>query len=308
MSDGPKPSREHAPCALAVGCRNDVRRPLDPDPSKERGRDKKRSCTNRKDRAHVRDRDHDACQQRPDKRTETLDRRRRTVRRNQLRRSPCERRKQRLQGRPNQRRGESDDRAKSEDKDFTLRGIERCRRSSERSETGKGYPKEKALATETVAQRRRERCDKRSRQQAHEPRDPDRRRSAHLVSKDTERDEMRPLGRDRRTPRELDAPDVLITKGGADGRDHGTAADHAPIESHTPWSNKQLVVLDRAIAACPPRPRVPPRRGSGALLTIARGLLRGRAESAVGHAPQHRGGTVLGAIGPVGGPRCRKSG
>jgi len=67
-------------------------------------------------------------------------------------------------------------------------------------------PRRKRSRRKPVAERRRERREKRSGKQAHEPGDADRERPARVVGEDAERDEVHPLGGDRRAPGELSPP------------------------------------------------------------------------------------------------------
>ena len=96
---------------------------------------------------------------------------------------------------------------------------------------------QKALAAKPIAERSGERCDSRCRQQPNQPRDAHRGGTALLVSKDAERDEMRPLGRNRRTPGEFHPPNVLVSKSGSESRDQLDWLNHEFIESVAIWRN-----------------------------------------------------------------------
>lgn len=52
-----------------------------------------------------------------------------------------------------------------------------------------------------------------------------------LVCEHAERDEVSPLGRDRRAPCKLNPPDVVVASGGCQRGDHLTGTNHEQIES-----------------------------------------------------------------------------
>ena len=89
-------------------------------------------------------------------------------------------------------------------------GEGRRGRRGKRARADKRHRKQKALATEAVAQRRGEWGNRRRGQQADEAGDADRRSTAPLVRKHAKRDEMRPLSADSCAPRELHPPDVVV--------------------------------------------------------------------------------------------------
>jgi hypothetical protein len=60
-----------------------------------------------------------------------------------------------------------------------------------------------------------------------------------LVCEHAERDEVSPLGRDRRAPCKLNPPDVVVTSGGCESGDHLTGTNHQQIESGRSERHKQ---------------------------------------------------------------------
>ena len=188
----------------------------------------------------VRDRDEHPGEERPDQGSEAFDRRRGTVRADQLLRIPCERGKQRLQGGPDERHGEPDDGRERKDRRQVLACEEGDCRPGERRRTDKRDHGEEAFAPEMVAERGREGRHERGGQQADQPGDPYRSRPARVVREDAERDEVRPLGRDRCPPSELEAPDVSVAKNGNEPGERVTDSSypHPAIESQKPATNK----------------------------------------------------------------------
>ena len=89
--------------------------------------------------------------------------------------------------------------------------------TTQRSRSEQHDRQQEALAPEAIAQGRCERRDRRGREQAHETRDADRRRSAVVVREHAEGDEVRPLGGDRCAPGQLGAADVRILGGDEEG-------------------------------------------------------------------------------------------
>jgi hypothetical protein len=79
VHDGPEPLRDHSPEALVVGLGRQVDTVLDIDASEEGGPHDERCRPKGEDPGHVRKRHEHSCDHRPDERSETLDRRRRTV-------------------------------------------------------------------------------------------------------------------------------------------------------------------------------------------------------------------------------------
>lgn len=69
-----------------------------------------------------------------------------------------------------------------------------------------------------------------------------------LVGKDTERDEMCPLRRNRRAPGKLYAPNVVVAKRGSESRHQPTWLKHEFIESVAICSNNpgQLQMSEQA--------------------------------------------------------------
>ena len=104
---------------------------------------------------------------------------------------------------------------------------ERDGRRAERNGADEHQREEEALPGEAVAQRRRERRNDRRGQQADEPRDADRGRAADVVGEDAERDEVRPLRRDRRPPRQLHASDVRVPKSRTERSEQLAGTPHA---------------------------------------------------------------------------------
>ena len=101
--------------------------------------------------------------------------------------------------------------------------------AAETSESGRAQEhdsEQEPLAPEAIAERRRERRDRGRREQAHEAGDPDRRRSAVVVREHAERDEVRPLGRDRRAPGQLGAANVRVLGRDAEGGERLAETGH----------------------------------------------------------------------------------
>ena len=63
-------------------------------------------------------------------------------------------------------------------------------------------------------------------------------RPACVVGEDAERDEMRPLGCDRRPPPEFEAPEVLVAEDGNQAGEGLSRSVHPAIESQKPAPNK----------------------------------------------------------------------
>ena len=182
----------------------------------EGGRHEERCRAGREDHRDVGKCDqHPGCE-RTEERAEALDRRGRSVRRDQLRRRSRQRWQQRDESRPEQRRADTDRRPGGEDDDAIVhrgpRGRDHeCRRSQEHDS------QQEPLAPEAVAQGRCERRDGGRREQAHETGDPDRRRPAVVVREHTECDEVRPLGTHARAPGQLGAANVGVSSRHAKG-------------------------------------------------------------------------------------------
>ena len=123
---------DHPPDRLGLADRGETVATLDLDPPEHRRRRQKHRRTDDEDDADVRDRDEHACEQRADEGSETLDRRGRAVRRDELLRRPRERRQQRLQRRPHEGRGDPDEHGEPEHQDIYA-GEGRRRRRCERS-------------------------------------------------------------------------------------------------------------------------------------------------------------------------------
>ncbi len=107
--------------------------------------------------------------------------------------------------------GQPDDCGEHEDQNHAS-GEEGDRRSGERAAADERIRKQKPLAAKAVAERRCERGDERSGQHPHDAGNPDADRPALVVREDPEGDEVRPLGGDRRPPRKLDTPQVLVAQ------------------------------------------------------------------------------------------------
>src|SRR5205823_14887063 len=102
----------------------------------------------------------------------------------------------------------------------------------------------KERAAKAVAERGSERRDHRCRQQAEQPGEPDRRRTAPLVGEHAEGDEVHPLGCNRCAPRELGTPDLLVADRGGERRHNLTWPYHEGIESLCRGSNKSRMSRD----------------------------------------------------------------
>jgi hypothetical protein len=88
--DSPEPACDHSAEALAAGVRRQADAALDPDASEEGGAHDKRCSPEGEDPGHVCKRHEQSCEHRSDERSDTLDGRRRAVRRDQLLRCPRE--------------------------------------------------------------------------------------------------------------------------------------------------------------------------------------------------------------------------
>ena len=93
-----------------------------------------------------------------------------------------------------------------------------------------------------VAERSRKGSDERGRQHADEPCDAHPDRPARVVGEDAERDEVRPLGRDRRAPRKLETPEVLVAQDGNESGERVNRWAHPAIESQKPTADKARFV------------------------------------------------------------------
>src|SRR5439155_17922770 len=122
--------------------------------------------------------------------------------------------------------------------EHAVTGERSCARSSERAAPDNRQRKQKPLAAEAVAERSRERRDRRGRQQPDKPGYPDRRRAASLIGKHTERNEVSPLSGNRAAPGELHPPHVIVPNSRAESRDHLARANHSTIESLSRPPNK----------------------------------------------------------------------
>src|SRR5439155_4679216 len=101
------------------------------------------------------------------------DRRRRAVRGDQLLRGGRQRGENRLQRRPEERRGDADDSRQREDERLASPDEEGDGRATERARAGERDRQQEALAAEAVAKAARERGEECGRQHADEPGDPD---------------------------------------------------------------------------------------------------------------------------------------
>ena len=162
------------------------------------------------DPAGVGDRDDHAAQERAGERPEALERRGEGVGGDELVRRRRERGEQRLVRRPEERRRDRGDGGQRVDQDRVR--AERVGGSgrgqgdgAEQADAG-----QEALAREAVAERGRKGRDQRGRDQADEPDDADAERAVVLVGEDAECHEVRPLGRDRRAPGQLERAQLRI--------------------------------------------------------------------------------------------------
>ena len=224
--------------ALRAGHARCVQPALDPDAEEEQRRDEQRPRADGEDDARVSNRDEDAGKERSDKRSEALDRGGRPVRADQLFGRSCERRQQRLLRWPHERRSEPDDGCQSEDRRSVLANEEDNRGGGKRRGTDERDRDEEPLTPETVAERSSEGSDERRGQHADEPGDSHRDRSTCVVGEDAERDEVRPLGRDRRAPRKLETPKIVVAKDGNQAGEGLNGAVQAAIESQRPAADK----------------------------------------------------------------------
>jgi hypothetical protein len=163
-------------------------------------------------------------------RPQSLDGRRRSVRGDQLRRRPREGEEEGHQRRPDERGGEADDARQREDDGDRRVCEDRGRRAGEGDRAGERDGEKEELAAEAVAEGSGEGREQHGGQQADEARDADRNRAADVVREDAQRDEVGPLGRDRRTPRELGAAEVRIAGDARQGGERNGEAAHPSIE------------------------------------------------------------------------------
>ena len=182
------------------------------------------------DDTNVGEREDQARRERPEQRSKALDRRGRAVRGDQLRRISRERGKQRLEGRPHERRGDADRRCQADHEDLVSAQRERRGRTGQRRRPDERVRDEEALPAEAISQGGREGCEQRRRQQPDEPGDPDGERPARLVGEDAERDEVHPLGDDRRAPAELGPPELPVPPDPTRARERLDRPPHPPIE------------------------------------------------------------------------------
>ncbi len=197
---------------LDAATRSAARR-RDPEPTRGRaGRPTPASAAGarREDHADVGERDEHAGAERAEQRAEALDRRGRAVRRDQLPRRPRERGQQRDERRPEERRADADDGRGGEDDDAVVQQRRPTAETTSAAAPSSTIAEQEPLAPEAIAERRGERRDRGRREQAHEAGDADGRGPAVAVGEHAERDEVRPLGRDRRAPGELGAADVRV--------------------------------------------------------------------------------------------------
>ena len=166
---------------------------------------------------------------RSDESAQAFDRRGRAVRRDELLGRSSERGQQSLQGRPDQRAGEPEQRRRTRRPGPPRPRRRRPPSAASASEPTRVMRKQEALAPEAVAERRCKRRDDRRGQQPNEPGDPDGRGAALLVGEDAERDEVRPLGRDRRAPRKLGTADVGVASGALRAR-RPAGRDESPAD------------------------------------------------------------------------------
>ena len=162
-------------------------------------RDDQRRCARREHRRDIGERDQDAGGEWAEQRAETLDRRGRSVRSDQLPGRARERWEQRDESRPEQRRADADRRPGREDDDPVVHQRSRGR-DDERGRSERDDSQQEPLAPEAIAEGRCERRDRGRREQACEAGDPDRRGSAVAVGEHAEGDEVRPFGDDGRAP------------------------------------------------------------------------------------------------------------
>ena len=131
--------------------------------------------------------------------------------------------------RPEERRGDPDHAGEREDEYRVAAGEDRRGRSGQRGGADQRRRDQDALAPEAVAEAAGERRDDRRREHPREAREPDRRGPAGVVGEDAERDEVRPLGDDRRAPGELDPPQVAVPHHRSERRSRLCRTAHAAI-------------------------------------------------------------------------------
>ena len=203
-----KPCQTSARAPLAL--RSDA--PLDRDPRQHRPRDEEGRSSRDEDRLDVGECDEQPGGERPEQGAEALDRRGGPVRGDQLAGRPRERRKQRDQRRPEQRRADADHGPGHED-DAPLIQQRAGSRDGEGRRSQQHEGEEEPLAPEAIAEGRGERRDRGCREQPQQARDADGRGSTVAVREHAERDEVRPLRRHQRAPGQLGATDVDVPSG-----------------------------------------------------------------------------------------------
>ena len=182
---------------------------LDGDPDQCEARQQEGRRSHHEDHFDVGECDEHARSERADQGAEALDRRGRSVRGDQLARRPGQRRQQRHERGPEQRRAHTDHGPGDED-DASLVQESPGRGDAETCRTHQREAEEEALAAEPIAERRGKRRDRGRRQQAHQAGDADGCRATVVVGEDAEGDEVRPLGRYQRAPGQLGAPNVRV--------------------------------------------------------------------------------------------------
>ena len=226
---GCEAGEEHPPGIRRLGLR-EHEPALDPNRGEEHRRGRECEGAGGEDDTGVGEREDQTRRERPEQRSKALDRRGRAVRGDQLRRISRERGEQRLERRPHERRGDTDRRCQADHEDLVPAQRERRSRTGQRRRADERVRDEEPLPTEAISQRGREGCEQRRRQQPDEPGDPDGERSARLVGEDTERDEVHPLGDDRRAPAELGPPELPVSPDPTRARERLHRPSHPSIE------------------------------------------------------------------------------
>ena len=166
----------------------------------QRARDEEGRSGRDEDRLDVGECDEQPGGERPEEGAEALDRRGGPVRGDQLAGRPRERRKQRDQRRPEQRRADADHGPGHED-DAPLIQQRAGSRDGEGRRSQQHEGEEEPLPPEAIAEGRGERRDRGCREQPHQAGDADGCGSTVAVREHAERDEVRPLRRHQTRPR-----------------------------------------------------------------------------------------------------------
>ena len=202
---------------------------FDQHPLEQAGGDEQHHRGDEKDDAGFRDREQHSGHEGADEGAEALHGRGRSVGGDQLFGRPGKRGQERLERRPEERRGHPDDRGEHEDDRLASPQKESRGRATERRRPHERDRGEKPLAPEAISQRRGKGGEDRRGQHPDQACDADGGGAARGVREDPERHEVHPLGRDRGAPGELDPAQIAVAPEGREGRHGLRGLPHLPI-------------------------------------------------------------------------------